>query len=87
MVAYLEVIMLTQSEVRRWASLMLQECLRSNLSNEFIHKQVNLLTTNHGDSAAKMMLEAVLVEAGHIGKLHSNGELYKETLSVEVLVP
>lgn len=79
--------MLSKTEVKRWASLMLKECLRGNVSNEFITRQIDMLTRNHGDNAAQTMLQAVLVEAGHIGKLHSNGELYKETMTIEVLIP
>lgn len=68
--------MLTDPEVKRWASLMLTSALRGGTSKEMICQQVVLLRTRHGTAALEEVLQAMLLEAGRIGTLHSNGTLY-----------
>lgn len=68
--------MLTDPEVKRWASLMLTSALRGGTCKETICQQIVLLRTRHGTDALEEVLEAMLLEAGRIGTLHSDGTLY-----------
>lgn len=78
--------MLTESEMRRWASLMLISALHGNTRPEFIARQINQLRAHHGPDIFEAMLEAVLLEARRVGPGHRNGSLYRKTLIVETSV-
>lgn len=71
--------MLTDPEVRRWASLMLTSALRGNMPKESVLRQMCILRAHHGTSVFENVLEQMLLEAGRVGPLHCNGKLYNYT--------
>lgn len=68
--------MLTQPEVKRWASLMLMSALRGDLQQKELDKHINALRSRHGDEVFEMVLEAMLKEASRIGPGHCDGSCY-----------
>jgi hypothetical protein len=78
--------MLTESELKRWASLMLISALRGHARPEYIKQQINMVRAHHGAAQLEKMLEAVLLEAVRLGPLHSDGSLYHAPLKVKTLI-
>lgn len=67
--------MLTHSEAKRWACLMLKSALCDGMESEEISRQVHLICEHHGKECLEELMEEILIEAGRIGPKHSNGEL------------
>lgn len=78
--------MLTESEMKRWASLMLISSLRGSTNSETITQQVELLKITHGDDVIEKILIQILKEAIHLGPLHSNGCLYQTKVSLKTYI-
>ena len=66
--------MLTHSEAKRWATLMLKAALCDGMKHEEISRQVHLVC-DHGKECLEELIEEILIEAGRIGPKHSNGQL------------
>lgn len=67
--------MLTHSEAKRWACLMLKSALCDGMKTEEISRQVHLVCEHHGKECLEELMEEILIEAGRIGLSHSNGQL------------
>lgn len=70
--------MLTDPEVKRWASQMLLCALRGDADKTAISQQITLLREKHGAKVVEVVLEELLIEAGRLGPMHSDGSLYQE---------
>ena len=68
--------MLTDPEVKRWASQMLLSALRGDANKTSIAEQIDLLRQKHGAEAVEEVLEELLIEAGRIGPMHCDGSLF-----------
>lgn len=66
--------MLTHSEARRWATLMLKSALCDGMKGDEICRQVHLVCDKHGKECLEELIEEILIEAGRIGPHHSTGE-------------
>lgn len=66
--------MLTHSEAKRWAAIMLKSALCDGMKAEEIFRQVHLVCDKHGKECLEELIEEILVEAGRIGPQHSSGE-------------
>ncbi|WP_312240555.1 hypothetical protein [Pantoea sp.] len=69
--------MLTDLEVRRWASLMLITALRGDLRAETVAQHISCMRHRHGSEVFEEVLKAMLMEAGRIGPGHCDGSLYR----------
>ncbi len=67
--------MLTHSEAKRWATLMLKAALCDGMKSEEISRQVHLVCDHHGKECLEELIEEILIEAGRIGPKHSDGQL------------
>lgn len=67
--------MLTHSEAKRWATLMLKAALCDGMKHDEISRQVHLVCDHHGRECLEELIEEILIEAGRIGPKHSDGQL------------
>lgn len=67
--------MLTQSEAKRWAAVMLKSALCDGMQTEEISRQVHLVCDHHGKECLEELIEEILKEAGRLGPKHSAGDL------------
>ena len=66
--------MLTHSEAKRWASIMLKSALCDGMKTDEISRQVHLLCDHHGRECLEELIEEILIEAGRLGPKHSAGQ-------------
>lgn len=75
-VIYLGRVMLTHSEAKRWASVMLKAALCDGMKSEEISRQVHLVCDRYGEECLEELIEEILLEAGRMGPRHSDGQLH-----------
>jgi hypothetical protein len=68
-----EGVMLTHSEAKRWATIMLKSALCDGMQCDEISRQVHLVCDKHGKECLEELIEEILMEAGRIGPQHSAG--------------
>ena len=55
--------MLTHSEAKRWATLMLKAALCDGMKPDEISRQVHLVCDHHGRECLEELIEEILIEA------------------------
>ena len=67
--------MLTHSEAKRWACVMLNSALCKGMKPEEISRQVHMVCDHHGKECLEELIEEILIEAARVGPSHSDGSL------------
>lgn len=78
--------MITESELKRWVSVMLISALRGHTTPEFITEQICKLHARYGPDVFPLVLRAMLMEARRLGPGHSDGSLYLTSIRVKSYV-